>query len=545
MNIKEKKRKVCVMGILGAVLFMAGCGPAKTEEPFQRLTLETNLGSTKGSLVEVFASDIIIAEGYALVGGLRGTGSTQCDPAIGEYLKKYILKQLPGQQGVKEFINRPSTAVVFVRGVLPAMVSINQRFDIQVIALPGTQTTSLEDGYLLGVDLYEKGRLGMTAKILATAEGPVFINKIAEDAAEINKMTGYVLGGGIAHVEYKVRLVPRVPDYQVASQIRNRLNERFEDDTAEAISPGQIELRVPAEYRGQKERFVSITKAMYLYHNPQVTQERIIALAAKLAIEQEKYEAEIGLEAIGNESIGKLAALLNSSDEQVRLQAARSMLQLGDNRALKPLREIAMDKNSAYRIEALEAIAGAASRNNIAVISRKLLRDDDFRIRLAAHEKLRKLDDIAVAQKLIAGDFYLEQIARTQHKGIFVSRSGQPRIVLFGAPIYCKDNIFIQSDDGKIIINAPVGQGYVNLIRKHPTRPNIPPIQLKSSFELNNIIQTLCASAVVEPASKSQPGLGVSYSDAISILEKMCDRGAVEAEFLAGPLPKIDAIIKK
>ena len=110
MNIKEKKRKVCVMGILGAVLFMAGCGPAKTEEPFQRLTLETNLGSTIGSLVEVFASDIIIAEGYALVGGLRGTGSTQCDPAIGEYLKKYILKQLPGQQGVKEFINRPSAA---------------------------------------------------------------------------------------------------------------------------------------------------------------------------------------------------------------------------------------------------------------------------------------------------------------------------------------------------------------------------------------------------------------------------------------------------
>jgi hypothetical protein len=219
------------------------------------------------------------------------------------------------------------------------------------------------------------------------------------------------------------------------------------------------------------------------------------------------------------------------------------MLNLGSDEGLNTLREIASNTDSACRVEALDAITTSASRNDAIAISRNLLRDSDFNIRLAAYENLRKLDDIAVTQKLIARNFYLEQIAQTEHKVIFVSRSGQPRIVLFGAPIYCRDNIFIQSADKSITINAPAGQEYVSIIRKHPRRPNVM-IQLKSSFELSNIIQTLCE----EPLKKNQEehqGLNVSYAEAIALLKQMCDKGAVDAEFRAGPLPKIDLIIKK
>ena len=151
MNIKEKKTGLCAIAILAVILFMAGCGSAKTDEPSKKLTLETNLGSTIGSLVEVFASDIIIVEGYALVGGLRGTGSTQCDPTIEQYLKKYILTQLPGQQGVKKFINRPNTAVVFVRGILPPMplrmAPLRERSDdIPVLAKYFVERACAENG---------------------------------------------------------------------------------------------------------------------------------------------------------------------------------------------------------------------------------------------------------------------------------------------------------------------------------------------------------------------------------------------------------------
>ena len=210
------------------------------------------------------------------------------------------------------------------------------------------------------------------------------------------------------------------------------------------------------------------------------------------------------------------------------------MLNLGSDQGLGTLRQIAMDKDSSYRVEALEAITAAASRNDAASISRRLLRDDDFDIRLAAYEQLRKLDDIAVTQRLIARNFYLEQITQAEHKAIFVSRSGQPHIVLFGAPIFCRENIFVQSPDGNITINAPAGQKYVSIIRKHPKRPSVI-VQLKSSFELGDIIRTLCE----EPLSEEHRGLNVSYADMIALLKQMSEKGAVQAEFRAGPLPKI------
>ncbi|GAG51480.1 unnamed protein product, partial [marine sediment metagenome] len=214
--------------------------------------------------------------------------------------------------------------------------------------------------------------------------------------------------------------------------IRNRLNGRW-DGTAKAVGPGQIILKVPAKYRGQKQRFVSIVKATYLSETREITRERIKTFVRRLAVSEDKYGGEIALEAIGNESVSKLGALLNSSNEEVRLRAGRCMLNLGSDIGLEALRELAMHKGSAYRIEALEAITSAASRNAAAAISRRLLRDEDFAIRLATYEQLRKLDDIAVTQTLIAHNFYLEEIARTEYTAIFVFRSGQPRIVLFGA----------------------------------------------------------------------------------------------------------------
>jgi hypothetical protein len=215
------------------------------------------------------------------------------------------------------------------------------------------------------------------------------------------------------------------------------------------------------------------------------------------------------------------------------------MLNRGGNQGIETLRQIATDKNSAYRLEALRAIAARAGRDDAAGIFRRLLLYSDFNVKLAAYEQLRELDDRALTRELIGRSFFLEQIAQSRDKVIFVSRSGQPRVVLFGAPILCHDDIFVQSADGGIILNAPAGQKYVSLIRKHPKRPGVI-AQVKSSFELADIIRALCE----EPSSKAESAgdgraLGVSYSDVIAILKQMCEKGAVEAQFRPGPLPKV------
>ena len=537
-----KQTTIFVIAMLLNTCFIVGCEEMIQTEPEAKELIPTkDLGPTIGSLADLFSVDLIPVEGYGLIGGLRDTGSAECPPHIRAYLEQYILRQLPEHKiNIERFISSSSTAVVRVYGMMPAAVSKKQYFDVRVVALPDTQTTSLEGGWLYSAELKEAGKFGRAIRVLAIAEGPVFID--TTDAQKTDMKTGYVLAGGMVLDEYPLSLILRKPDYSVANTIRNLLNGRFGPYIAKAISAEQIELKVPAKYREQKQRFISIVKAMYLNQTTEITKERIMTFVKELAVSQDKNASEIALEAIGNESISKLPILLNSSNEQVRLRAARCILNLGNDMGLKTLMEIAMDKNSAYRVEALEAMTTAANRNDASAMSRRLLQDAEFDIRLAAYEQLRKLDDVAVKRTFIARSFYLEQITQTEHKSIFVSRSGRPRIVLFGAPIYCRDNIFVQSADGNITINAPSGQGYVSITRKHPEQPEII-AQLRSTFELGNIIETLCE----EPAKKHSQkpgGLGVSYAEAIALIKQMLDKGALEAEFRAGPLPKIDLIIK-
>jgi len=534
MDIRSIKT-VCVTSVLLTGFFIAGCGePGRTGKG--PLAFEADLGPTIGLLAEVFSPEPILVEGYGVVAGLNGTGSAECPPQIRAYLEQYILRQLAEPKiDVEKFISSRDTAVVLVHGLIPATASKNQYFDVRVAALPGTQTTSLEGGWLYGAELKTAGSFGITTKVLATAKGPVFIDTISTSGTD--KKIGYVLAGGTVLDDYKVWLVLRRPDYRTAGRIRDRLNACW-DGMAKAVNEWQIELKVPAKYREQKQRFVSIVKATYLSETREITRERIKTFVRKLAASKDKEQSETALEAIGNESLSKLPALLNSSNEEVRLRAARCMLNLGSDAGLMVLRQIALDKTSTYRIEALESITLGARRNDAARISQRLLRDEDFAIRLAAYEQLRKLDDITVTQTLIARNFYLEEIAQAEHTTIFVSRSGQPRIVLFGAPISCRRNIFVESADGNITINAPAGQKYVSIMRKHPKRPSVI-VQLKSTFELSDIIQTLCEEPL-KKAEEGHLGLGVSYADMIALLKRMCDKGAVRAEFRAGALPRME-----
>lgn len=515
-------------------LFFCGCQPQESSTLLERSETAVDLGTTIGSLAEVFAPDTIIVEGFGLVGGLKGTGSAECPPALRAYLVKYIKKQLPEEKmNINKFIDSHNTAVVNIQGKMPTAFK-NQYFDVTVTAIAGSQTTSLENGWLYEVELKAGGRFSLGAKVLATVEGPVYIDKI-ESSPLLNHKTGFILAGGNVRDEYKISLVLHKPDYKISSFIRNRLLERFGDNTAKAISDEQIVLTVPPKYKYQKKRFIEIVKATYLVQDKEITEKRIDNFIRKLAILKDVAQSEIALETLGKASLGKLAALLNSSREPLRLSAARCMLNIGSDKGLDTLRQIAIDKNSKRRIEALKAITLSANRNDAASISRILLRDDEFEVKLAAYEQLRRLNDISISQKLVGRNFYLEQIAGLGKKAIFASRSGLPRIVLFGAPIYCRENVFIRSEDGNVTINAPAGQKDVSIIRKFPGRPGAP-VQLKSSFELGDIIRTLCE----EPTNKTHPGLGVSYGDCIAILKQMSDKGTVQAAFRAGPLPKFN-----
>lgn len=525
------------VAVLLAVCLAAGCG-GQGDKSGQTLAPEDkDLGITVGSLASVIVPEPIAVEGFGLVGGLNGTGSSECPSEMRNYYTQYILKELSPQStlDVDQFINSLNTAIVHVYGFIPRMASKGELFDVVVSPLPGDQTTSLEGGRLFKTDLKLPGTFGITTRTLANASGgAVYIDKL--EAKKPDLRTGYVLGNGRVLEDHKINLMLNSPDYGTTNRIRNLINGRFGKNTAQAALPGRIELTLPVAYRARKERFVAVIRAMYIAGGRDISEERINTFVSKLAAGRDMTESEIALEAIGNQSLGKLKVLLSLSNEKVRLHAARCMLFLGSSDSLSVLRKIALNEKSTSRIEALEAIAHAERNEEAASLARRLLKDENFEIRLAAFEQLRKIDNIAVTSEMVARDFYMDRIAQVDNQTIYVTRSGLPRIVLFGSPIYCSRNVFVQSSTGDITINAPTGQEYVTIMRKHPRRPEVI-AQLQCSFELSDIIRTLCA----EPSKDEREtgGLGVSYAELVALLKQMCIKGAVKAQFHAGPLPKI------
>jgi hypothetical protein len=397
---------------------------------------------------------------------------------------------------------------------------------------------SLDGGRLFTAELKSASELSIAEvmmaaphlQTLAMAQGPIFIDKLS--AKNLDPRTAYVLGGGIAMNDSQVLLALFKADYIVANAIRNRINERFGPGTARAVLPNEIDLTIPAKYRYNKERFLSMVESLSMSTNRVAQQKRVKMLAAALAGSANKEGAEIALAAIGKPAISELRKLAKSGDEAVRFHSARCMLQAGDDSAVSILAGIANNKSSSRRIKAIETIGANARKNDAVPTLAPLLSDEDFSVRYASYTQLKMLEDISIKQRLIGTDFFVDNVICSGRKTIYANRRDAGRIVLFGSPVECEKNIFVESPDKRITINSAAGQDFITVMRKHPTQPGmIGP--LRCGFDLADVIEAICGYSR-EGSTKSRPGLSAPYSELVPLLRQMCQQGAIKADFRVG-----------
>jgi len=524
-------------------LAMVGCHREKArQDDHAGVMSRTDLGTTVGSLGDLVKPEPVPVEGCGLVTGLPDTGSAYCPPQIRAYLKQYILTQLPTERvDLDALIDSKKTAVVWLEGALPPTPSVDDHFDVRVSLVPGSEATSIRGGWLNRAQLVPRGTFGVDTPPLATVSGPVFIDPLA--TAQTDSKSGCILGGGRTLYEYSALLRLRRGNYRMASDIRNRLSERYGPNVARAASNRDIEVKVPPEYRWRKERFLAMVPVTFIEVTDELLAARVNWFVQQLAAGTDKATAEVALEAVGRESLGKLGALLDAADPEVRLRAARCILGLGDDRGFPVLRELAVDVKSPFRREAFDAIMVSAKRNDAVALAQRLLRDDDMTMVLAAYEHLRRLDDPAISREFIGRSFYLERVVQTNRRVIFVSRSGDPRVVLFGAPLECGRSIFVESPDQSIVVNARAEHDYISITRRHPTRSGIMG-PIRTGFGVAEVVRTLGGEATAGSAGQVQ-GLGASYEEIIAVLEQLVGKGVVAAEFRSGPPSKIGLPVKK
>jgi hypothetical protein len=481
-------------------------------------------------VAKVIYAQGLVLEGYGLVGGLAASGSSECPPAVKDYLRRYAQSQVSASRSVDvdRLINSGQTAVVHLEATLAPVPLRGDLFDVKVTAVSHDQTVSLEGGWLYTADLNPKGLSAPPIRPYASAEGPVYIDQVSSTPSDWRE--GYVLGGGRLTEQHQIMLLTGKEDFRTTSAVRNLVNDRFGSDTARALSPTQIGLRVPPGYKGQRTRFVSMVEAIPLDQSQQRIQDLITGLVGELATASDRSSREIALEAIGPASLGQLGALLQSSDEAVRLSAARCMADLGSRRGFEALAAIARAPESPRREEAIVALVDAASIQGSTPALQDLLDDVNPDVAVATCEALLKIDPSVVPAVSIPGAGTIGQVADAPRKVILAERSGRPRIIVFGHPS-CRAGQVFTWRGGRVVLDSSSG-GYLLATARYPGRGTIGPLQCP--LRVHELIQILCAERTAD--RRGQAALGLPYADVLSLLKQACDGGFMDAEFRAVPL---------
>ncbi len=540
-------RKTVIFSIfsMAILLSLSGCAQSQTKknkEEIANLEKTIQLDKSIGYFAEVFSSNAVLVEGYGIVMGLGKNGSAECPVGIQPQMVKLIQRKLntTSRKEAIDLLKSRDNTVVRVYGIIPTGSAKDTKFDVIVEALEGTQTTSLEGGTLFECNLVPYNRVGVPgARELATAKGPIYVENI--NGGSPNKTKGVVIGGAKSLEEPIMTVAMYEQNFLLTSLIRNKINDRFGSGTAVAKTPGLILINPPAEYSNRQGKLAELIKALYLPQSDKTQIAKIKEFASTLNERDQVLDSEIGLEAIGRRSIAYVRKYLNSDNQYVKLRAARVLLALGDDDAAWTLREIALDKKSPYRVEAIEAI-GHADRDIIQQTLRVFIDDDNIDVRIASYRALKRINDISITTERIGDDFTMEIIESHDNNTIYVRRQKDPAVIVFGRDIRAINDIFLTSKDRNVTISAMANADRVSIIRKNPTKPGIiGPV--KSGYSICSIIRALGDN----PCSKTftfKQGLGVNFAEIVPILETMCRSGAVNAKFIAQPLPDIDSEIK-
>ncbi len=487
--------------------------------------------------------------GYGLVVGLGKNGSRDCRRKVYEGLVQSLYKQhrfsstVVGVKAItpERLINDIDTAVVIVQGDIPPAAVKGERFDVAVMALPGTQTRSLRGGRLYTAELLVHRPISQTVSIsgraLARASGPVFLNPFSgkASATRSNQLEGVIMGGGVVLADRRIQLVLVTPSYQRARQIQERINARFPgaDRVADAVSPSFIRLRVPSEYGDDAAHFLSLVRALFLSRDPKFGATRARALAEEI-LHPLAPHARIALafEGLGRAGLPVLDRLYGHPDNAVSFHAAVGGLRLGDHIACDAMAMHAHNPDSPFRLQAIRGLADARGMAGGAIALRKLLDDEDPRVQIAAYEALIKRRDPIIESTHIASDnFTLDRIStRKGDNFIYVKRSGSRCVALFGRDLSCTPPLFYRAPDGSITINADSGDQALTVLRVvvssgATSSPVSAPLQLPA------LIQLLGGEADVG-FDGEVVGLGLDYGAVVRALYYLCKDRSINADFI-------------
>lgn len=517
--------------------------PPKKVPDFLRDTIleRTDLVDTEPKLIS----------GFGLVSHLHNTGDNTLVP---QSVRNYIIREMvkrgfgsklqPGFEDMQpeEMLRSPSVSIVRVDGYLPPGARKGERFDVQVSALPGTNTTSLARGALYRTELKVNGAFvqqpGYSVDIVGFGEGPVFVNPAyalegTDPKTEQGKASlryGLIMNGGICMEFRPLILRLRQPQRSMARAMELLIEQRFaslkqysSDKIAAAKDEGIVYVQVPDQYHGDWQHFAGIIQHMYLENRPAA-----IALKAKqLADEAQKPEAPLMdisycWEAIGTPALEHIEPLINSDQPEIAFAATRAAAYIGSEpSAIASLVRIAQTKDNPFQVNAIQILGDLPSSPLVNQQLRALLDSDQNLVRIEAYKVLVAKGDSSifstpVGHTALGPKFTLDIVQSAGAPIIYVSRHGEPRIAIIGSkPSITLPAMFSTLDDQLSISSGEKKRSVTIFYRGVDVEK---PVRVESNPDIAEIAARL--GGVGNPGD---PTLNFSYGDVVAMLQALSD----------------------
>jgi hypothetical protein len=564
------------------------------KSPYPTLPPRANVPDfMKGTVWEVAEMDNknpFPVSGYGMVTGLDRTGNNNGVPmTVRNYIVDDMVKHGMGSanENLQNFVPErvledPRTAIVEVWGLIPVGARAGQRVDIWVQAPAMSQTTSLARGHLYQMDLYDGGVNPMQPKgrikTFMKAKGAIFVNPAYSDAAPSSNIehrtsntehpasdvehpssilpppsstlppapqasaraslrTGMILGGGICTGDREIFIRLRQPQLSMSRAIEYRVVNRFRDaSTARAQDEGLIYVYVPQSYNGDWEHFMGVAMHLYLNESPGFAANQARKLI-DAAIKPNAPLADISYcwEGIGEEAIPFIQPLYLHNSADVAYSAARAGAFLGDPNAEQTLVDMASAESHPFQLNAVKTLGSLPDSPRVKrALDRLVTTAPSALVRIEAYKILAERGSNNIITTRVGDSFILDRVFSMEAPLVYATRSGVPRIAIFGKKLGLQLPLMFSAMENRLTISSRPGENAVSVFDRtsedHPrSLTNLPP-------DLGELVLRL--------GNAKEDGFRFGYGDLVSILKQLSDNKQIAANFVLQDLPQLQEAIE-
>ncbi|HEX2971123.1 MAG TPA: flagellar basal body P-ring protein FlgI [Tepidisphaeraceae bacterium] len=562
-QLRRILRSACAAALIGLVV-VGGCsssGDKKDAPPpprYPTLPPKENVPAfMKGTVFEmtdVGNKEPYPVSGYGLIVGLDNTGNNfgVARPVQNHMIEEMVRHGFGSQDDYlrqlkpEAVLSDPRTAIVEVYAFLPPGARAGQRMDAYVRAAENSATTSLAHGTIYQTNLYDGGVNPLRPKgrvnVYATVRGSLFVNptytrtdSTTQPQSRPNLREGVVMNGGVVAADRPLWLRIRTPQLSLARACEAVIDQYFSDEkVANTQDEGKVDLFVPHRFNGDWEHFIGVATHLYFDRS----QGAIATKAQLLAQEAQKPNAPLMdisycWEGLGPEVVPFIQPLYTHASPDVAFAAARAGVYVSDAGAEEAMLEMARTEGHPFQLNAVKALGGLPQSTRIERMMTQLLSAKNALVRVEAYRVLSSYGSPAIISHEVADAFILDRIPTDGLPLVYATRTGVPRIALFGKNLSLNLPIIFRSMQDKLTITSqPDGRSVVVFDR---TGTKSGGIQAKLRPDLNELIYRL--------GGGSDDGFRFGYSDVVGILQGLSDGHHLAAPFVLQDSPSLrDAI---